>query len=358
MTSITVVRTHEQWSRLQAPWRRLLDEAENSSVFMTWEWLDAWSRYFTDDRELQVIVCTEGDDIVAIVPLVGTVRKRAKVEVRTSRLLGSGLSDQLGLLVRPGREDAMAAVARCLNDGEIAWDLLEIADLDFADPAARALVSELERAGIGARFVESVQCAYVTVASDWESYYAERFGKKTRASNRRKLRKLAEMGDFRIRWVSEPDDVVGALKAIRAMDERSDYQGEERIRPFDSERGQKFFDDFGVSFANNGWLLLGLMELDGALVSYSIGFRFKGRHLDFFGGFDPGMFKLSVGRLLMVELMRRCYEDGVTEIDYLRGFETWKEEWTSASRPNGILTASNPSAGSRMRVMAQKIPLG
>lgn len=358
MTSISVIRTREEWSRLQAPWQSLLDETHNASPFMTWEWLDAWFRQFTDDRELQILVCTENDDISAIVPLVSTVRKRAKVEVRTSKLLGNGLSDQLGLLARPGRENAMAAVARCLKDGGIDWDILEIADLDFADPVARVLVSELERVGIAARFEESVQCAYVAVATDWETFYTDRFGKKTRASNRRKLRKLDEMGDFRIRWVSEPEGVVTALEAMREMDERSDYQGEERIRPFDSARGQEFFADFAVRFARNGWLLLGLMELDGELVSYSIGFRFAARHLYFFGGFKPSMFKLSVGRLLMVEIMQRCFEDRVTEVNFLRGFETWKEEWTSVSRPNGTLTASNPSAGSRMRVMAQKIPLG
>lgn len=356
MTGIAVIRSAEDWARLQEPWQRLLEEADVRSPFMTWEWLDAWSRQFTDDRELQILVCSDNDEVIAILPLVSTVRRRARVGVTTVKLLGNGLSDRLGLLVRPGREDAMAAVARCLKEGGVDWDILELEDLDCEDPLAKALEAGLRSVGISARFTESVRCPYVTLAADWETFYADRFGKKTRKSNRVKLRKLGAMGDMGLRWVVEPQDVVPALEAIRAMDERRAYHGEERIRPFDSDRGQQFFRDFGTRFAENGWLQLGLFELDGAAVAYSFGFRFKGRHFDYFGGFIPSLFKLSVGRLLMVEIIKHCFEEHVTEVDFLRGLESWKEEWTELNRPNGTLTAYNPSLGSRVRVLLQKIP--
>jgi len=356
MSNIAVLRTFEQWGQLRASWQRLLDESANRSPFMTWEWLDAWCRQFTDDRELQILVCSEGDDVTAIVPLVTTVRKRSKVEVRTTKLLGNGLSDQLGLLVRPGCEDTMARIARCFGDGRVEWDHLALEDLDFEDPLARKLEAELVRVGIPARFDATVQCPYVRISTDWETFYTQQIGKKTRATNRSKLRKLDAMGEMRFRWVLDPGEVGPALERVRAMDERSAYHGEERIRPFDSERGGRFFLDFGTRFAEQGWLLLGLLEVDEAVVAYRYSFRFGGRHFDFFPGFRPDLFKLSVGRLLMAEIMKKCFEEGVEEVNFLRGFESWKEEWTGLSRSNAALTACNPSVGSRGRTLLQKIP--
>lgn len=356
MISTAVIRSPEEWKRLEEPWNRLLEETDNRSPFMTWEWLDSWSRQFTGDREPQILVCSEDDEILAILPLVVSVRAARKVEVRTAKLLGNGLSDLLGLLARPGREDAMASVAQCLKNGDIDWDILELGDLDSEDPFARALQTELARVGIKAELEESVQCPYVTVKTGWETFYTDQIGKKTRTTNRVKLRKLGAMGEVKFRWVVEPGDVAGALQAVRGMDERSAYHGTERRRPFDSERGHLFFQDFATRFAEKGWLSLGLLELDDAAVAYRFSFRFKGRHFDYFPGFSPDLFKLSVGRLLMTEVMKNCFEEGVSEVNFLRGFESWKEEWTEASRPNVTLTARNPSLASRGRVSMQKIP--
>jgi len=172
-----------------------------------------------------------------------------------------------------------------------------------------------------------------------------------------KLRKLSALGEVRFRWVVAPEDVAPALVALRAMDERSTYHGSERTRPFDSEAGERFFRDFATRFAERGWLMLGLLELDGKVVAYRVSFRFAGRHYDYFPGFDPDFFKLSVGRLLMTEIMRRCFEDRVDEVDFLRGFEPWKREWTDDSRPNVTLRASRPSLASRGRVWMQSLPL-
>ena len=40
----------------------------------------------------------------------------------------------------------------------------------------------------------------------------------------------------------------------------------------------------------------------------------------------------------MAEIARDCFESGQREINFLRGFEDWKRDWTDEFRWNAMLT--------------------
>jgi CelD/BcsL family acetyltransferase involved in cellulose biosynthesis len=65
-------------------------------------------------------------------------------------------------------------------------------------------------------------------------------------------------------------------------------------------------------------------------------------------GFDPEFRKLHVGKVLLARVVERCYEEQLTEFDFLRGTEEYKFDWTSQKRPtracNVALTASAKTA--------------
>ena len=174
-----------------------------------------------------------------------------------------------------------------------------------------------------------------------------------RSNNRNKLRKLEKLGEVQIRWVTDIGADPDALEKIFAMDERGEYHGASRTRPFDSELGQAFFRELCARFSRRGWLFIGLLEISGKLAAYRLCFRYRGVHCDYFPGFDPEYFKLSPGRILMAEIARDCFESGQREINFLRGFEDWKRDWTDEFRWNATLTAENTSLRSRGARFAQ-----
>ena len=135
----------------------------------------------------------------------------------------------------------------------------------------------------------------------------------------------------------------GALAAIFALEERETSHGEARHRPFDGEPGRSFFREIAESFSARGWLDTHLLELDGALIAYRLGFRFRDVWSDYFTGFASEHTKLSPGRVLLPEVVRACFEAGLAEIDFLRGDEEWKTHWTSQFRWSGTLRARGPA---------------
>jgi hypothetical protein len=55
----------------------------------------------------------------------------------------------------------------------------------------------------------------------------------------------------------------------------------------------------------------------------------------------------------MAEIARDCFESGQKEIDFLRGFEDWKRDWTDSFRWNATLTAENTSWRSKWARFAE-----
>jgi len=51
----------------------------------------------------------------------------------------------------------------------------------------------------------------------------------------------------------------------------------------------------------------------------------------------------------MTEILRDCFESGIEEVDFLRGFEEWKAEWTDQARSNANLCGKNPALRSALR---------
>ena len=354
--SVEVLRTIPEWKVLEQDWRRLLEQSDSDIPFMTWEWQEPWRKYFAAGKDLQVYVCRQGAAAVAILPFVVERSRRRKTELRTLKLFGAGLSDQLGLLVDPSVPEAIDRIAGELQARSGEWDVIELSDLDSENPVARSFCQAFRKLGLSVSEAVTSERPYLeTAGRDWNTYFCSQRSTKTRKRKRNKLRKLQAQGELKLMKVTDPAGYLSSLERIIALQERDSYHGQERRRPFDGEAGYGFFREMGAAFAKNSWLMLWLSELDGRLLAYELGWRYKGRHFDYYGGFDFSSFKLSAGSLLKVRSLQSCFEDGVTAIDFLRGKHQWKQRWTEECRANVRLTIENPSLRSRVVRLAQAI---
>jgi CelD/BcsL family acetyltransferase involved in cellulose biosynthesis len=328
---------------LEADWNAWLERTETRSVFMTFDWMVTWWRHFHDGRSLFILVQRDGGEVVCILPMMVASRVRNGVTLRFASFLASGTSDALEVNVAGDPAPRLAALAQHIRDRSAAWDRIVLSDLPSASPTTALFADALREAGVATDLSDQTECPYAALEGEWLDFYNGRISGKTRSNNRNKLRKLEKLGEVQIRWLTDLAADPDALESIFAMDERGEYHGASRTRPFDSEIGQSFFRELCRRFSERGWLFIGLLEISGKLVAYRLCFRYRGVHCDYFPGFDPEYFKLSPGRILMAEIARDCFESGQEEIDFLRGFEDWKRDWTDSFRWNATLTAENTS---------------
>jgi len=115
------------------PWNALLQANPGSSIFQTPEWLAAWWRCFGKGKRLFGLVFTAPTGtVVGLAPLYAERMPFIGHSLTRLRLVGSGSgdSDALDLIVRPGYEQSCAqAFATWLTDNSREWDVCSMETL-------------------------------------------------------------------------------------------------------------------------------------------------------------------------------------------------------------------------------------
>jgi len=127
------VLLHESWGDVQNlsdSWNRLLAESASNTVFLSWEWVEAWWKNYGSDRPLFVLSAWEGNSLEGLAPFFVERLKRWGSEWACLRLVGDGSrdSDYLDCIARRGREhEVIAAFVEFLESHANRWSYLEFA---------------------------------------------------------------------------------------------------------------------------------------------------------------------------------------------------------------------------------------
>src|SRR5271166_4622295 len=144
-----VFRSIEELKQLRPAWERLLESVPSATMFSTWEWLSSWWRAYGSGRELLTFGCTDSEgELIGLAPLsLQTQRTHSGLKLRVITLAGdgSGDSDNLDLIIRPGAEHAFLATLLCHLKKVGGWDLARFNTMPDDSPTAALLAGELGR---------------------------------------------------------------------------------------------------------------------------------------------------------------------------------------------------------------------
>ncbi len=341
--TIQEVTTSEELELLRPRWNELLARSEQECPFLTHEWMSAWWRHFGQGRRLFVLVVKEGPEIIGIAPWAISCVGNGRTIFRKVGFLATGLSDQLDCIL-PGRGDGQieALLAHLLARKRI-WDIA-----DFCPIVETSKTLPGFRRGIAEHHLHHTIEAdsvspYLPLNGDWTRFFEAKFSRNRRWQLQRKERKLSEQGAVTIRHLQCLAQDDGLLDRMAAMPQTSVYRGKERVGLMADSQKNGFYREISEVFSKSGWLRISALELGDRLAAYRFGFSFKGRHYDYFHGFDPAMAFASPGTSLLVDVLRQCFENHVTEFDFLRGSEPYKFYWTDQVRQNLRVRFFSPS---------------
>jgi CelD/BcsL family acetyltransferase involved in cellulose biosynthesis len=267
----------------RADWQRLA--ARGRSIFSTWEWAASWWSAYGDGHEPLVAVArrSASEDPFAVLPLFASRRPS-----RVVRLIGHSGGDQLGPVCAPAdRPDAMTAMALALDlAGD--WDLF-VADRVDADQDWRA--------ALGAARIRR------------EPTPVLRFDRHFEVPNRE--HDLPGGASFRL--ADDPARLQDDMTALFRLQTKA-FRG----------RREALHRDFAARALERGWLRLWFLEVDGAPVAASYGFRYGGAESLCQSGLDPAWEQSSAGFVLMAHTIRDALNSGVREYRLPVGDETYK----------------------------------
>ena len=324
------------FAQLEPFWNQLVANSIINACHSTFEWLFTWWRHFGAGRRLHVVAAYEDGVPVGLAPLyIGN----GTTESRDLHFLGQGLSDYADFIVPVGRPDVVDVLVSALLESHALWNGLDLEEVPSTSPSRSCLDAAISGGSVAAAWETTVRCPYVPITGTWEAFYAA-MGKGFRHEVRNKLNRCRDKGLHFIYVDRREADEAFVDEVVALSAERRSVDGHRS--PFLNHPDCEFLRDVLPLMGQRGMLRIGELRSRYALLAFMLGFQWQGVASTWNTQYDPRLTEYSLGRIVLVSYAEQVFRDGCRELDFMRGEELYKFQWTSLTRTN--LALRSPDA--------------
>ena len=314
------------FDQLKSEWNALLDRSVTRVPFLRAEYQKAWwaERGGGEWPQAELLVISaRGDDggLVGVAPLFQAQNRDGRAALL---LIGSiEISDYLDFVVARERVEAFCSglLDRLTADDMPAWEVLDFYNIPASSPTRAALGRAAGAHGWAAGEQVLMPVPAISLPGDWETYLSTMVQKKERQEIRRKLRRSE--GGGAVTWTMVDSlvghDVEAETEAfLQLMSHNADKAG------FLTPGMRQQFHAITRAAAENGWLRLAFLEVNGQKAAAYLTFDYGNRLYVYNSAIDPRFNTLSPGWVLLANLLRWAIENKHAAFDFLRGEEDYK----------------------------------
>lgn len=227
------------------------------------------------------------------------------------------------------------AMCRHLHKHPARWPVIRLGPLDTGAPFYPDITAALRSAGY---WVDSFFCFgnwYLEVDGRTFDAYFQTLPSPLRHNLRRGQARLTRKGPWNITIHEQQGAAMESAATAFVQIYSQSWKG--------PEPNTSFIPGLARMAAHNGWLRLGVLELDGKPVAAQIWLVKSGKASIFKLAYVSGYERFSAGSILTAALMRHAIDqDKVHEVDYLTGDDGYKRDWMSHRRERRGVVAFNP----------------
>lgn len=325
------VTTCHYWQRLEQwlpDWEAILRENPSLSIFSTPEWLGSWWKAFGVNKQMIALILADASKtVVGLIPLYfDELRSPLLGKLAHLRLIGdgSGDSDNLDLIVRPGYERVCAiAVLNWLKNWKN-WDVCSLNTFPEQSSAGVALMREIKAANWPILAGTTPNSA-ISLPQSWPTY-VKSLSPNFRPLVERYPRRLAQRYNVRIRRWESSEELREGLDTLFSLHKKR-WNQVNQPGSFGSRERREFYRLMGKSFLRRGWLEFWSLELNEVVVAAQYCFRYRDIVSILQEGFEPKYGADKVGYALRAAMLRDFIKRGVKRYDFLGGFGAHKQNW-------------------------------
>ncbi len=231
------------------------------------------------------------------------------------------------------------------------WDAIDLRRLRCGDPTADALADAFGRREIAEGWTLNLEredvcpVAHLPAGVGFEDYLAT-LDKKARHEIRRKIRRAEATGEVVLSRSTDPFTDLEAF--IQLHQHKWGAAGLFPTTP-GGDASRVFIRRLFEAAGPDGPLRLSFLTIGGRRVAAGIHVETDDTVMFYNAGIDPAARELSVGVVLIAELIRQAIETGKTRFDFLRGNEPYKYEWGSIDEPIQRLLVRRDAANPETR---------
>jgi CelD/BcsL family acetyltransferase involved in cellulose biosynthesis len=366
---IEVIADSPGFLALQGEWDSLV-LASSVTIFQTFDWQWLWWKHFGEGLRLHILLFRLGNKLVGIAPLYVDVHSLLGIRLYDQlKLIGGGVrdwksqwnlseygpSDQLDFIALPGFESEVGGMFLVYLREENWLDEADLENVLDNGVLMRAVVPQLDPCGCPFSLLHDHFCSQITVPASLGEYL-----KGLRSSVRHRLnqarRAYTDEAVYTIRPVKSREEMRTTLDdLIRLHKLRWNHIGYPGM--FEDRHFQGFLKEVTERFLDKGWLWLKTARTNSSCIAVRMGFQFKDCLNDFVAGFDQAspVAKRRPSLALLLSMIEDAIKWKMHAVNFSRGFETYKLEFTSEISYNWKLVVPNPNSHHPVRLLVHRI---
>lgn len=317
------------WNDVPAPlladWSQLVaDTGLNASLDPGW--MDAAIRSHDCARLATVVAARRGGRLVGVLPLICRRQSVHGVPLKTVDFASNIVSYHPEIIASECSAELLLESLRIAHDGS--WDLLRANQVPTGSATAEALRGCAMSIN-GVAFQEAGESSpYITISTSWDAFLQSRDA-KFRANRARAARRARDTGSSSMTWFDGSGDPANLLPAILEVEQRSwkaatgvAITSRATERDY-HERLLQFLSPRNAIFAN-------VLHIDARPVAYVLACRWNRWVGQLKTSYDESL--KHVGAYVIDESVRRAFETGAGEYDFLGDATPHKLRWTDTLR--------------------------
>ncbi|MBT1074666.1 GNAT family N-acetyltransferase [Geobacter grbiciae] len=330
---------------------RLAEDNGFYTPWFCWDWFDLCLRH-GEAGALHILTVRRDGALVAVAPfLVRSERYKGVVPARIISFIGGNRSPLKGIVFGKADDTVQREVTTLVLEYLLrtfgGWDILELEPIVESNDGG-SMEALLERQGLSFRSYVSCANRFCDVTDASFDNFFERLPQSTRKDINYCRRRLEKNGSLVFQIITDTASLDQCLDVYDAVRAKS-WKAVERDRDFNREL-------MHVA-AVKGWLRLGILSYDGTPIAVQKWIVADGRAYIYDVLYDEEYKKHSPGKILTSMMFQHAIDnDGVAYVDYLRGDEPYKQEWTPSIRNRIGIDAYNKSVpGCIAAILMKKI---
>ena len=204
------VSSYGAFLNLEPVWTQVVNKAAQGNPFLEFAWARTWWDCFGKNDALNILVLWEGDEPIAIAPLMAASIRMWGCSVRTLGFLYNAHVPRSDFIIAKRHQEAYRAIwSHLARDRR--WDLLQLFQVPESSPTVGHMRSLAEGQGHHTGTWRSGASPYVPLTTSLLEYQ-ESLAAKHRANLRNRFKRLNLIGPVVVETITAPAELPGALE--------------------------------------------------------------------------------------------------------------------------------------------------
>jgi CelD/BcsL family acetyltransferase involved in cellulose biosynthesis len=313
--------------QLRDRWLDLLTAA-HVDLSMAPQWFEATAHSRGAAERAHVFTVYDGDQLVGLIPYLGTTERSAGLNARSRESPGSFLMAYHPEVISLAETGAVLQLY--LEDAARCCDVVVLPNLEKDGRTATAAVEAARRLRLACLTRPGHASPFLEINSDWESFLRSKSA-NFRSNVKRKARKLHDAGAVTNRWFSATAEVEELLAEVLRIEDTS-WKIEAGMAISASRMEREYYRLLLPFMAARNALHANVLYLDSTPVAYSLCYVSDGCVRQMKTSFDQRYDQLSPGAVCYELAIRKAFEMGAREFDFLGDSMQHKSLWASGVR--------------------------